>query len=191
MKTMKVTELQKQVGVIGAATVLFLLIGIWLVITPGIKQMAQIRKSISQVGQKNETLRKIEDLSGKVELMQSKLEAVSQKNSVLSHLATLANRQKLEVESVSPDEVGEAASGFYQDYVLKLKAAGGFRQLIGFFGAVEKMNPPIAVVDMELTNQPSSGRNNTRVRSALSMSMVLKTLLISSKPGEKTFNGGN
>ena len=191
MKTIKMTELQKQIGVLSAAAILFFLIGIWLVIAPSILKMAQIRREIHQVSQKKEAVQKIQDFEAKTDIMQSRLDLVSEKNLVLSHLATLANRQKLEVESVLPDILATESQGFYQDFVIQVRASGGFKQLIGFFGAIEKMTPPIAVVDMKLINQSSRGRGSTRVRSPLSMSLVLKTVLVSSKTTVKTGTGEN
>ncbi len=191
MKMIKVTELQKQMSLIALAAVFFIIIGVWLVITPGVEKMTRMQKEISQVDQKKAALRRIEDFKTKIDSIHPKLDSVSQKNLVVSHLATLANRQKLEVESVTPDADDAAVKGFYQDFVLRVRASGGFKQLIGFFSAIEKMRPPISVVEMELMNQPASGRGNSRVRSALSMSLVLKTVLVSSKSAEKTETGDN
>ena len=196
MKSIKITELQKQLVIVAIFIVGLVVVGVWMVITPSVKKMAYIQKEISQVDMKKETLKKIQDLKAQVDPLQLKLDKETQKNLVLSHLATLASRQKLEVESVTPeiesdfDGAAVSPNGIYRDLTIRIKAGGGFKQMVGFFGAIEKMSPKISVVQMELTNQYGGRRSGRQAAaSTLAINLVLKTLLVPATAADKTAAG--
>ncbi len=179
MKTVKVTELQKQIAMVGAFAFALVGVGIWLVVLPTFKKVNVIQLETSQIGRKQELLKKAQVSRARIESLESDLLKDKEKLSVQSYITTVANRSGLEVDSVAPDSEGKSAKGLYSVFEIQVKASGAFQEVLQFMGEIERKKPKLAITHFAL-NRGTSTKNSSDSNSLISVSINVQTLLLNS-----------
>lgn len=188
MQTVKVTELQKQMVMVGTFAIALVIAGVVLAVVPTLKKISQMRTQISQTGRKQDLLRQIQKSQERVGVLESELLKDKEKLLILSHVTTLANQAGLEVDSVSPDAAKDSTKGIYASFGVQVKAAGSFQKAMNFMGELERKKPKLVITNFEL-NRGISARNNLEAGAAISLSLGVQTLILNSQEADASLRG--
>ncbi len=188
MRTVKVTELQKQMMMVGAFTIALVAIGIGLAVVPAFKKISKMRIEISQTGRKQELLRQIQKSQERVGSLEAELLKDKEKLLVLSHVSTLANQAGLEVDSVSPEAAKDSGKGIYSAYGVRVKAAGSFQKALNFMGELERKKPKLLITNFEL-NRNASSKSSSEAGAVISLSLGVQTLILNSQEADASVRG--
>lgn len=188
MKTVKMTELQKQMALVGAFAVLLFGLGVWLIIFPAIEKSARLQRETSQTGQKQELLKQIQNSEARIQVLQTNLLPEKDRHLILSHVSTLATGSGLELESVNPVSTEGNEKGAYPAFLVKMEAKGPFEKVINLLGSLSQKKPKLAIMSLELS-QGLGGRRVNPETGGLSVSITAKTLLSKSSNAEISGQG--
>lgn len=185
MKTVKVTELQKQMGVVGIFALVLICLGVWVWIVPSVQKITRLQFELSLVGKKQDLLKQIEISNGRLKALEAGLLQDKERNLVLSHVTTLAKKSGLEVDSVSPNLTDKATEGTYRNFGVRAKAFGAFQSLLGLMGQIDQKVPKLAITSIELNRSSDNGKDNSgqskqESSPAISVSFDAQTVLVNS-----------
>ena len=182
MKVVKITELQKQWVAISTATAIFLCIGIFVVVLPGLKRINRIQGEVIEVRRRLEFLNQIQATRAKITEGEVWLTDKESRHQISSYLASLAKKHEIEVESITPDPLNEADKSGYTPFLLRLQATSSFSSLASMIIELSGANPRIAVEEMTISRtEVEKDEKNIRKDKNIRMDLVLKTLLLPSK----------
>jgi|GEM_PF-5416344 len=182
MKIVKMTEVQKQLVIIGGVAALMLILGVWVLVLPAFARLSSLKSEIAQVEHKKEILEQQKQMNEQVKKLEKGLTSEKKRHLILGQLTNLAKNHGLEIDTVTPDENKEKKSGgFYHDFLIRMKVSGPFAQLLRFLSAVEKLEPHTAVSQMSF--EPTNEYQRPGEAGSPAITLVLKTLLLKGADG--------
>ena len=186
MKVVKITELQKQMSMIAIAAAFCLSLGVFLEILPSFKRIRQSQNEVGEFRHKQELLGTIQAAKTKIQESESWLNEKKDRNLTLSYFSTLAKKHEIEIETVTPEPSVEDNNSGYASLIVRVEMRAHFQNLISMVTELGTTKPRFEVVEMMLAQIPSLEIQKKASQKALRITLVLKTLLMSSKNTTKT-----
>ncbi len=179
MKTIKVTEYQKQSAWVVATVIVAAVLGFWLIVLPGMQKLGELQRELDQVAAKRDILEKIQQQEEKIRLFKPLAIEEKDRYLVISQLTAAGNRHGLDIESLAPAAETEAQSGVYRIYRVHLNAKSDFRSLMSFLRETANLKPKIAIEKMEITQRDRElrdrqlGQQSTLLQVSMTMSVLV------------------
>lgn len=170
MKTIQITEQKKEWAIKIAVGILCLALGYLGIVKPALGEAVFLSQSIQKAKQRLGLYREITLLKTKLTNAGRFFLKDQDRHRVLGKISALANKNKLEVLSVTPKTTTE---GRFLKLRVEISATGTFFSLLNFLKSVETMEPAMAVKDISLTRG-----NQSTGASVIQSQIILETYLI-------------
>ncbi|HOW59283.1 MAG TPA: type 4a pilus biogenesis protein PilO [Candidatus Omnitrophota bacterium] len=176
MALLQIKERQKEILVKGAAGVLTLVLCYLFMIHPVFSQIRFLKGNISESQERIKLSAAIKEQKKKMVKMEEGLASLQERAMILGRISDLANKAKMDVQSLTPKTQAE---GNYTKLTVEVDGKSSFLAFHRFLQEVEKADLPLNVRDVSVLrqrfeNQPKESRN-------LQVHLILETYLMQNK----------
>ena len=179
MKVVKITELQKQMAMIAIATAVFLSLGVFAVVFPGLQRINKLQNQVIDVGRKEEFLSQIEMGQTKITEAQSWMTEKKNRHFILTYLRSIAKKYGVQVDIATLDPIEEGDKLGYSPLIARLEVRSDFKGLFSLGVELGEKNPKIVIDELHLTLIPRGERQAAQgANRSLKTELVLRTLLL-------------
>ena len=187
MKVVKITELQKQMGMIAIAGAIFIFLGVVLVVLPGLQRVNQLQNDVIDIDRKRDLLSQIQVAKTKITEGETWITEKKERHLILSYITTVAKRYGVVIDVAAPDPIEDVGKLGYFSFIIRLEVKSDFKSLFPMMVELGEANPKIVVDEMTLTRMASEEiQNEEDKEKTLRGEFILRTFLVSRNDASKS-----